>query len=182
MDLITGAPQLGAGSAQARQPVSLRGRYVAGMGGRAAIGGSRAGRPPPSRPAPAWPARHAPPTRSVPSPPAHQAQRVWRARSRRYCPRKRRTQCAAWHPARRKLSEMPIAAAVRVPGARPAVRQLHPCKALPPDPSHRKAPAGRGACKPEQRVGQAGQMARPSIRDGDRGASGANPTLKDKDD
>jgi len=33
-----------------------------------------------------------------------------------------------------------------------------------------------------QRMGQAGQMAAHSLRDGDRGATGANPTLKDKDD
>jgi type IV secretion system protein TrbL len=33
-----------------------------------------------------------------------------------------------------------------------------------------------------QRMGQAGQMLAHSIREGDRGAPGANPTLKDKDD
>jgi len=51
-------------------------------------------------------------------------------------------------------------------------------------------PAGRGAGRPDwakrmqarQSMSQAGQMAAHSVRDGDRGSSGAAPTLKDKDE
>jgi len=48
--------------------------------------------------------------------------------------------------------------------------------------SSSQSPGWARRMQTSQRMGQAGQMAAHSIRDGDRGASGANPTLKDKDD
>ena len=49
-----------------------------------------------------------------------------------------------------------------------------------PDPG--KSPDWARRMQMRQRLGQAGQMAAHSVRDGDRGSSGANPTLRDKDD
>ena len=48
--------------------------------------------------------------------------------------------------------------------------------------SSSQSPGWARRMQASQRMGQAGQMAAHSLRDGDRGASGANPTLRDKDD
>lgn len=48
--------------------------------------------------------------------------------------------------------------------------------------SSSKSPGWARRMQTHQRMGQAGQMAAHSLRDGDRGASGAAPSLQDKDD
>ena len=173
--LITGAPQLGAGSAVGATPVSPPGPMSRAWAARAAAALSRVEPPRPSKPAPAW--------------------QVRRARHTRWVGRVRRN--------RRGAGLRGLAGVARAGGD--AMRRLPPTCPIDRDAyrvavrrlaRHRRfvdrAKATPAPIIPEPRLGaaHAEPAARRScrtdggahLRDGDRGASGALPTLKDKDD
>lgn len=71
-------------------------------------------------------------------------------------------------------------------GARGAFDATGGSRATPPEPPSAsppdKSPGWARGMKASQRFGEARQLALHSLRDGDRGSSGAAPTLKDKED
>ncbi len=179
--LITGAPQLGAGSAAGATAGVLAGGYVAGMGGRAAVGAVAGGAASAVKAGAsmAGAARTSYTLGSVASGASGAAgvaaglagvARAGGDAMRRAASRPVQSMREAYrrgsHGAWRATG-----------GAVAASMQSSASEA-----SSSQSPGWARRMQTSQRMGQAGQMAAHSLRDGDRGASGANPTLKDKDD
>ncbi|MEM6898152.1 MAG: P-type conjugative transfer protein TrbL [Pseudomonadota bacterium] len=176
--LITGAPQLGAGSAAGAAAGVAAGSYVAGMGGRAALGAAGGG--------------------------ASSAMKA--GASMAGAARTSYTLGAVASGATGSTAATAgIASMARAGGdalRRSATRPLHSMRDAYRRGSQRAwgatggtgvsetAPASQSGRNPgwarrfqtEQRVSQAGSMAAHSIREGDRGSGGAAPTLQDRDE
>ena len=179
--LITGAPQLGAGSAAGAAAGVAAGTYVAGMGGRAAVGAVAGGASSAVKAGAsmAGAARTSYTLGSVASGASGAAGvaagLAGVARAGGDAMRR-----AASRPAQsmREAYQRGSQGAWRATGGSPTASMQNPASAS----SSAQSPGWARRMQTSQRMGQAGQMAAHSIRDGDRGASGANPTLKDKDD
>ncbi|NBC21807.1 MAG: P-type conjugative transfer protein TrbL [Alphaproteobacteria bacterium] len=176
--LVTGAPQLGAGSAIGATTGTLAGTYFMGAGGRAAIGAAGTG---------------------VSSAVKAGASLTGAARTS-YSMGAVASGATGPAAAGAGLAGMARAGgeglrrAVAGPGQ--AMREAHQTAsrsawratggagvgADSADPTTGSSPNWARRFQTQQRLGQAGQMAAHSIRDGDRGSPGANPTLSDKDD
>ena len=179
--LITGAPQLGAGSAAGAAAGVTAGTYVAGMGGRAAVGAVAGGASSAVKAGAsmAGAARTSYTLGSVASGASGAAgvaaglAGVARAGGDAM----RRT---ASRPAQalRDAYQRGSQGAWRATGGSEAASMQNSASGS----SSSQSPGWARRMQASQRMGQAGQMAAHSLRDGDRGASGANPTLRDKDD
>ena len=179
--LITGAPQLGAGSAAGAAAGVAAGTYVAGMGGRAAVGAVAGGASSAVKAGAsmAGAARTSYTLGSVASGASGAggvaAGLAGVARAGGDAMRR-----AASRPAQsmREAYQRGSQGAWRATGGSETASMQNSASGS----SSSQSPGWARRMQTQQRVGQAGQMAAHSIRDGDRGASGANPTLKDKDD
>ena len=179
--LITGAPQLGAGSAVGATAGVAAGTYVAGMGGRAAVGAVAGGASSAVKAGAsmAGAARTSYTLGSVASGASGAAGvaagLAGVARAGGDAMRR-----AASRPAQsmREAYQRGSQGAWRATGGSETASMQSSASGS----SSSQSPGWARRMQTSQRMGQAGQMAAHSIRDGDRGASGANPTLKDKDD
>ena len=183
--LITGAPQLGAGSAVGATAGVAAGTYVAGMGGRAAVGAVAGGASSAVRAGAsmAGAARTSYTLGSVASG-ASGAAGVAAGLNAGLAGVARAGGDALRRAASRPAESMREAyqrgsqGAWRATGGSPTASMQSSASGS----SSAQSPGWARRMQTSQRMGQAGQMAAHSIRDGDRGASGANPTLRDKDD
>ena len=179
--LITGAPQLGAGSAAGAAAGVAAGTYVAGMGGHAAVGAVAGGASSAVKAGAimAGAARTSYTLGSVASGASGAAGvaagLAGVARAGGDAVRR-----AASRPAQsmREAYQHGSQGAWRATGG----SETASMESSASGSSSAQSPGWARRMQARQRMGQAGQMAAHSIRDGDRGASGANPTLKDKDD
>ena len=179
--LITGAPQLGAGSAAGAAAGVTAGTYVAGMGGRAAVGAVAGGASSAVKAGAsmAGAARTSYTLGSVASGASGAAGvaagLAGVARAGGDAMRR-----AASRPAQsmREAYQRGSQGAWRATGGSEAASMQNSASGS----SSSQSPGWARRMQASQRMGQAGQMAAHSLRDGDRGASGANPTLRDKDD
>ncbi|MEE9380631.1 MAG: type IV secretion system protein, partial [Hyphomonadaceae bacterium] len=173
--LITGAPQLGAGSAFGAVAGATAGTYVAGMGGRAAVGGAssavKAGA------SMAGAARTSYTLGSV----ASGASGVG-AVAAGIAGVARAGGDALRRTASRPASSMQEAYAKGSQGAWRATGGGSSNKPTSPSESSGQSPSWAKRMQTSQRTAQAGQMAAHSLREGDRGSAGAAPNLKDKDE
>ena len=176
--LVTGAPQLGAGSAIGTAAGVTAGTYAAGLGGRAAMGAARGSVSTAVKAGAsvAGAARTSYSMGTVASgasgPAAAGAGLAGVAR--------------AGGDAVRRTASRPVQSVrdAYQRGSRSAWRASGGTGvgADSSDPTTGSSPNWARRFQTQQRMGQAGQMAAHSIRDGDRGSPGANPTLSDKDD
>jgi type IV secretion system protein TrbL len=176
--LITGAPQLGAGSAVGAAAGVAAGTVVAGIGTRAALGAGAAGVSSAVRAGAsmAGSARTAYAMGSVASGETSAASMAAGAAGVA-----RAGASATMHPLARPAEAMREAYRRGAQGAWRATGGTGAGEDTA-TPSTDNRPAWARRMQAQQRAGQAGQMATHSIRDGDRGAPGAAPTLTDKED
>lgn len=168
--LITGAPQLGAGSAAGTAAGVAAGGYLGAMGGRAAVGGvSNAVKAGASM---AGAARTSYTMGAVASGKSGMSGAAAGVAG----------MARAGGDAARRLASRPFAAVSQAyqRGSQSAWTATGGTGAAPSKNSAPDSWARR--FQTEQRVGQAGSMAAHSLRDGDRGSGGAAPQLNDKDE
>jgi type IV secretion system protein TrbL len=183
--LITGAPQLGAGSAAGAAAGVAAGTYVAGMGGRAAVGAVAGGASSAVKAGAsmAGAARTSYTLGSVASGASGAAGVAAGlggvARAGGDAVRR-----AASRPAQsmREAYQRGSQGAWRATGGSETASMQSSASGSSSAQSPGWSQRLQNSQSFGQRMGQAGQMAAHSLRDGDRGASGANPTLRDKDD
>jgi len=173
--LITGAPQLGAGSAFGTVAGAAAGTYVAGMGGRAAIGG--AGGAVKAGASMAGAARTSYTLGSV----ASGASGVG-AISAGIAGVARAGGDAIRRTASRPASTIREAYAKGSQGAWRATGGSSSGQSASASPNSSQSPGWAQRLQRQQRAVQAGQVTLHSLREGDRGSAGAVPNLKDKDD
>jgi type IV secretion system protein TrbL len=182
--LITGAPQLGAGSAVGATAGVAAGTYVAGMGGRAAIGAATGGASSAVKAGAsmAGAARTSYTLGSVSSG-ASGAAGVAAGLTAGLAGVARAGGDAMRRAASRPAEALREAYARGSQGAwcatggSPTASMQNSGSGTP----SAQSPGWARRMQVGQRVGQAGQIAAHALRDGDRGASGANPSLQDKD-
>ncbi len=177
--LITGAPQLGAGSAFGAVAGAAAGTYVAGMGGRAAVGTAAGGVSSAVKAGAsmAGAARTSYTLGSVASG-ASGAQAV----AAGIAGVARAGGDALRHTASRPASAIQEAYAKGSQGAWRATGGSSSGQSASASPNASQSPGWAKRMQTSQRTAQAGQMAAHSLREGDRGSAGAAPNLKDKDD
>ena len=177
--LISGAPQLGAGSAVGAVAGVAAGTYVAGMGGRAALGAVAGGASSAIK-AGASMAGAARTSYTLGS--AASGATGAGAVAAGVAGVARAGGDALRRTASRPAQSVRDAYRSGSQGAWRATGGSSTAEATPASSASTQSPGWARRMRSQQRVTHAGQMAAHSLREGDRGSSGAAPTLKDKDD
>ncbi|WOR14366.1 P-type conjugative transfer protein TrbL [Hyphomonas sp. FCG-A18] len=177
--LITGAPQLGAGSAAGAAAGAAAGTYMAGAGGRATIGAAasgassavKAGASMAGAARTSYTLGSVASGKSGPSGIAAGIAGVARAGGD-----------AIARTAGKPMQSLKAAYSQGSQGAWQATGGSSSGDTPNPNEPPNQSPSWARRMQARQNISQAGQMAAHSLRDGDRGSSGAAPHLTDKDD
>lgn len=177
--LISGAPQLGAGSAAGAAAGVVAGTYVAGMGGRAVMGAAATGVSGAVKAGAsmAGGARTSYALGSLASGASGAG-----AITAGLAGVARAGGDALRRTASRPVQSLRDAYTQGSQGAWRATGGSSLGEKAAPSAASTQSPGWARRFQSEQRMGQAGQMAAHSLRDGDRSSSGAAPTLQDKDE